>query len=832
MATGGRAPVYVRIKPLGKGKTGTSEVRGSLQHHDEANFSINDKPFTFPRAVLGDSVEQEAAYAHSGMDSYVSDFLDGIDVNVLAYGQTGSGKTHTTFGPPGLMERAGSGAFGTQIVPEYGLFPRALYSVIDRVQDMRSTGRKLLLTASCVELSYGMNMDMLFGKMPAFTNMQLKPARLFGQTEVALGSRDDALGLFAALATRNSRATLMNDSSSRSHCFVTLTLLDATEGENTIRESRLQFVDMAGSERLLDAHGKILGYDALANGQNMGYAEGMATNYSLMMLSQCIRDVARQKDPKQMSFRAYKIDLVFLLQASLMGSARTILFVCLHQSAECDSQSYNACDFGLHFATIRIKPVRRAPRQVSELRRQYEAEQKEAEAALARGCVGKDPRSYTDIKDIRSAQVRNAKQCIKWLNAVAEAGASGGGGGASSSRALERGDGDGDRDGVAAGGDAADTAPTRAGRQERYRFGGDSLFAYRLNGVWDEQGAAEQRFGLDTTDWAKEAAKSVEAYRKEFTEGMQQLVAHSKTNRRYNDKQTVAEYEIDGGRLGGDNTQLRVLVHTPKTGKGAVGRPKGGLVYFHGGGTIVGSAHEYSRNGVCPRLACDSNLVVVNVDYRLAPDSKIPAGITDGMCAIRWALAHAVDLGIDATRLAVGGESGGGYIAVGACMELAKCGEAERVALLVAISPQTSNFFRRATPVELERLSPHGLRLDLYKKMFDMIGEMMLGGGSGGGASAAPRGGKLKAHDEDPLLYPNLMGDAVAAAMPRTVVFTSEFDMLRVAAEELAEKLEGHGRLLDYVCHPSCTHCWWMQMDHKRSPSFWSDLAKVFARWL
>ena len=56
---------------------------------------------------------------------------------------------------------------------------------------------------------------------------------------MALGTRDDAIGLFAALATRNSRATLMNDSSSRSHCFVTLTLLEATGGGDAVRGSRL-----------------------------------------------------------------------------------------------------------------------------------------------------------------------------------------------------------------------------------------------------------------------------------------------------------------------------------------------------------------------------------------------------------------------------------------------------------------------------------------------------------------------------------------------------------------------------------------------------------------
>ena len=146
-----RAPVFIRVKPLGKGKTGTSEARGSLVQHPEGDgFSLNGKQFSFPTGVIGDGVSQEGAYSIGNVDSYVSDFLDGVDVNVLAYGQTGSGKTHTTFGPPGLMQRAGNGEFGTEVIDEYGLFPRALYAIIDRVQEMNSTGRRLVLAASCV----------------------------------------------------------------------------------------------------------------------------------------------------------------------------------------------------------------------------------------------------------------------------------------------------------------------------------------------------------------------------------------------------------------------------------------------------------------------------------------------------------------------------------------------------------------------------------------------------------------------------------------------------------------------------------------------------------
>lgn len=76
------------------------------------------------------------------------------------------------------------------------------------------------------------------------------------------------------------------------------------------------------------------------------------------------------------------------------------------------------------------------------------------------------------------------------------------------------------------------------------------------------------------------------------------------------------------------------------------------------------------------------------------------------------------------------------------------------------------------------------------------------------------------------------MADALAGQMPNAVVMTSEFDFLRVGAEELAGLLERNGRLLDYCCHPTTAHCWWLDMDHPRSPPFWADVAAVLARWL
>jgi acetyl esterase len=85
------------------------------------------------------------------------------------------------------------------------------------------------------------------------------------------------------------------------------------------------------------------------------------------------------------------------------------------------------------------------------------------------------------------------------------------------------------------------------------------------------------------------------------------------------------------------------------------------LLFFHGGGFVYGSLP--SHDGLCRFLAEQAQVVVVAVDYRLAPEYPFPAGLEDGWAAYLWAGANASRLGADATRMAVGGDSAGGTIA-------------------------------------------------------------------------------------------------------------------------------------------------------------------------
>jgi acetyl esterase len=113
-----------------------------------------------------------------------------------------------------------------------------------------------------------------------------------------------------------------------------------------------------------------------------------------------------------------------------------------------------------------------------------------------------------------------------------------------------------------------------------------------------------------------------------------------------------------------DGAAVRLRLYRPFGPAGGSGLP--GLVFFHGGGCVVGDLETH--DAICRHLANAAGCAVVSVDYRLAPEHKFPTAVEDCRAATEWIVAAGPALGIDVGRLAVGGDSAGGGLAAVVCL--------------------------------------------------------------------------------------------------------------------------------------------------------------------
>jgi acetyl esterase len=194
--------------------------------------------------------------------------------------------------------------------------------------------------------------------------------------------------------------------------------------------------------------------------------------------------------------------------------------------------------------------------------------------------------------------------------------------------------------------------------------------------------------------------------------------------------------------------------------------PSGLLVYFHGGGFTVGS--RVSHDPVARYLACHGAARVLSVEYRRAPEHPFPAPVIDALAAFEYARDHAGELGADADRIAVGGDSAGGNLAAVTAQQSAqRSGGAPSFQLL--LYPATDLSTRRPA----RDLFAHGSTFTERNLQWVI-------------SNYIPEGTDL----EDPRLSPQ-HGDV--AGVPPAYIATAGFDPVRDDGEAYAEKLRNAG---------------------------------------
>jgi len=155
-----------------------------------------------------------------------------------------------------------------------------------------------------------------------------------------------------------------------------------------------------------------------------------------------------------------------------------------------------------------------------------------------------------------------------------------------------------------------------------------------------------------------------------------------RTQRQAQDQNAPRNVETRDLKIRGAAGEIPARLYRPA----GVADPSGLLVYFHGGGFVIGDLETHDAH--CRRLAHYSGQRVLAVDYRLAPENPFPAGHDDALAAARWAFDHAAELGADPARIGVGGDSAGGNLAASVAQDL-RADPTRRLKLQLLLYPAT-----------------------------------------------------------------------------------------------------------------------------------------------
>jgi acetyl esterase len=205
-----------------------------------------------------------------------------------------------------------------------------------------------------------------------------------------------------------------------------------------------------------------------------------------------------------------------------------------------------------------------------------------------------------------------------------------------------------------------------------------------------------------------------------------------------------------------------------------------GFVFFHGGGMVAGSIETHDR--ISAALAQTTGCRLISVEYRLAPEHKFPAAIEDAIAATRWVSAHAASLGIDAKKLAVGGDSAGATLAAVVCQESVR-NAGPAIAAQCLICPVLD--FEDTSPSRDAFAENHLLdRATLEADLADYL----------------PEGAELADPRISPLRAVKLTG------LPTAIIHTAEFDPMRDEGNAYAAKLVAAGVAVEHICHDGMIH--------------------------
>jgi acetyl esterase/lipase len=238
----------------------------------------------------------------------------------------------------------------------------------------------------------------------------------------------------------------------------------------------------------------------------------------------------------------------------------------------------------------------------------------------------------------------------------------------------------------------------------------------------------------------------------------------------------AADVTTSDGMLRGPGGGLAYRLYAPAN---AAARAPG-FVFFHGGGLVAGSIQTHDR--IAAALAHATGCRLVSIEYRLAPEHKFPAAVDDAIAATEWVARNASQLGIDAERLVVGGDSAGATLAAVVCQE-ALLNAGLSIMAQCLICPVLD--FEGTSPSREAFAENHLIdRVTIEADLADYLPD--------GIDAADPRISPLRA--------------TRVSGLPPAIIHTAEFDPMRDEGNAYARKLLAAGVAVEHVCHDGMVH--------------------------
>lgn len=233
---------------------------------------------------------------------------------------------------------------------------------------------------------------------------------------------------------------------------------------------------------------------------------------------------------------------------------------------------------------------------------------------------------------------------------------------------------------------------------------------------------------------------------------------------------------VDDLTIPGPDENIPIRIYTPQ-GHG----PFPVLVYFHGGGWLLGSLDTH--DSLCRKIANRGVCVVASVGYRLSPEAKFPSALEDAYLGFSWVRQNTRFINVSPHHIAVGGDSSGGNLAASVVLMNSR-DKGMMIDLLVLIYPVTdfSSFYK-------DSYRKYKNKLLLTRNVVSYFKEQYL---------------QRMSDVQNPLASPLLSTEL--ANFPNTLIMTAEHDVLTSDGALLAAKLKENGVQVQYSCYPGAVH--------------------------